>query len=159
MKVMTQDEIKTALEQHALWLTGNGGAKANLSGADLRSANLSGADLSGAYLSGADLSGAYLRSANLRSADLRSADLRSANLDVAICRMDFGGWSICIQPDKTSIGCQTHASAYWLRWTPADVAEFASGAADWWVMHGDAVKAAIRCVIAKHEALQSKVKA
>ena len=42
-------------------------------------------------------------------------------------------------------------------WLPADVADFADDASDWWAMHGDAVKAAIRCVRAKHEAI-NKVK-
>jgi len=79
-------------------------AKADLSGADLRSAVLSGADLSGAVLrsadlsravlsgadlrsavlSGADLSGAVLRSADLSRADLSRADLRSADLSRAV---------------------------------------------------------------------------
>jgi len=50
---MTGEELQQILEQHKLWLTTNGGKRA-----DLRSADLSGADLSGANLRGADLSGA-----------------------------------------------------------------------------------------------------
>lgn len=125
MKVMTQDEIKAVLEQHRLWLNNEGGSRANLAGADL----------SRAYLAGANLA--------------------RANLDIAVCRMDFGGWSICIMPDKTSIGCQTHANADWLRWLPADVTGLAYGASEWWAMHGVAVKAAIRCVMAKHAAIEA----
>ena len=86
--------LQEILEAHKRWLRDEeGGSRAYLSGADLRSADLSGADLRSTYLSGADLrsadlSGANLRSAYLRSAylsgaDLRSADLRSANLSGA----------------------------------------------------------------------------
>ena len=60
MKTYTIDEMKKILEEHAKWLKGEGGERA-----DLRSANLSSADL---------------RSADLYGADLRSADLRSAKL-------------------------------------------------------------------------------
>jgi hypothetical protein len=89
------------LADHAKWLRGNEGSKAdlsgaNLSGADLREANLSGANLSGAdlrgaylreaYLSGADLSEAYLRGADLRGADLSGAYLREAYLSGANLR-------------------------------------------------------------------------
>ena len=63
--------------------------------------------------------------------------------------MDFGGWSICVRVEETSIGCQTHPNADWLRWSPDDVAHMEAGASEWWATHGDAVKAAIRCVMAK----------
>ena len=62
---MNEIEFKKILGEHKLWLNGNGGQQANLSGADLSGANLSGANLSGANLSGA----------NLRGADLSGADL------------------------------------------------------------------------------------
>jgi len=77
---MNTDELKTILEQHKLWLDGDGGERANLRGANLRGADLQGADLQGAYLRGADLQGADLRCANLRGANLRWANLRGANL-------------------------------------------------------------------------------
>lgn len=96
MKNYTKEELATVLEQHRLWLAGNGGKRADLSGADLsyadlRSADLRRADLSSANLSYASLSGANLHSANLRSADLSYAslsyaDLRSANLRSADLR-------------------------------------------------------------------------
>ena len=56
---------------------------ANLSGANLSRADLSGADLYGAYLSGADLYGANLSGANLTGANLSGADLCGANLSRA----------------------------------------------------------------------------
>ena len=83
-------DLKKILDEHLLWLNGEGGSRAdlrgaNLFGADLRGANLFGANLSdadlrGANLSDADLPGADLSCANLRGADLSGADLSCANL-------------------------------------------------------------------------------
>ena len=88
---MTNEQIKAILEENEKWLSGNGGRRADLRGANLIRANLSGANLSGAdlrgafliraNLSGADLRGADLRGADLNRADLRGADLRGADLD------------------------------------------------------------------------------
>ena len=64
----TPAEIAKILAEHKKWLTGDGGSRANLSGADLSGANLSRADLSGASLSGANLSRANLYGANLYGA-------------------------------------------------------------------------------------------
>ena len=102
---MKTDELKTILEYHKLWLRSEGGKRADLSGADLRSADLrsavlSGADLSGADLrsavlsgadlSGADLSGAVLSGAVLSGADLSGAVLRSADLSGAVLSESSG---------------------------------------------------------------------
>ena len=81
-------DLKKILDEHLLWLNGEGGSRANLSnadlfGANLRCANLSNADLFGANLRCANLSNANLRNANLRDADLRGADLSCANLSNA----------------------------------------------------------------------------
>ena len=81
-------DLKKILDEHLLWLNGEGGSRANLRGADLFGANLSNADLFGANLRGANLFGANLRNADLRDADLRganlsNADLRGANLSNA----------------------------------------------------------------------------
>ena len=94
MKTYTVDEMKAILAEHEKWINGEGGSRAYLSGADLRSAYLSGANLSGAnlrsaYLSGAYLSGANLSGANLRSANLRSAYLSGANLSGANLRSAY----------------------------------------------------------------------
>ena len=76
-------DIKKILSEHLKWLKGEGGERANLSGANLRWADLSVADLRRADLRGADLS-----EANLSGADLRGADLSEAkNIDQAF-------WSI-----------------------------------------------------------------
>ena len=79
-------DLKKILDEHLLWLNGEGGSRANLRGANLRDADLSGADLSCANLSNANLFGANLRGANLSDADLRGADLRGANLSDADLR-------------------------------------------------------------------------
>ncbi len=77
---MEQEKLEEILTNHKKWLTGEGGERADLSGADLSGADLSGADLCDADLRGADLSGANLREADLRVADLSGANLREANL-------------------------------------------------------------------------------
>ena len=110
-------DLKKILDEHLLWLNGEGGSRANLSNADLRDANLSNADLSNAdlfganlrcanlsnadlrcaNLSNADLFGANLRGANLRGADLFGANLRDANLSNANLReasIDQMMWNI-----------------------------------------------------------------
>ena len=89
-------DLKKILDEHLLWLNGEGGSGADLRDADLRCANLSNADLRGANLrnanlsnadlSDADLRGADLFGANLRGADLSDADLRCANLSNADLR-------------------------------------------------------------------------
>ena len=93
-------DLKKILDEHLLWLNGEGGSRADLRNADLRNADLFGAnlrganlfganlrdadlrnaDLSNANLSNANLFGANLRGANLSNADLRDADLRCADL-------------------------------------------------------------------------------
>ena len=78
--------IDKILSEHALWLCGEGGRRANLSGANLSGASLRRADLSDANLSGANLSGVDLSGANLRRTDLRRADLSDANLSGASLR-------------------------------------------------------------------------
>ena len=79
-------DLKKILDEHLLWLNGEGGSRANLSNADLRGANLSNADLFGANLRGANLFGANLSNADLRDADLRGANLSNANLSNADLR-------------------------------------------------------------------------
>ena len=100
-------DVQAMLEAHALWLNGEGGARADMCGAnmcdaDLHSANLRNADMCGAYMRGADLNGAYLRNADMRGAYMRGAnlvgacligaDMREANLRNAnMCDADLNG--------------------------------------------------------------------
>jgi len=126
---------------------------ADLRSADLRGANLRSADLRSANLSGADLRGANLRSADLRSANLSGADLRGANIantilpeNYRVARLDFGGWPVLVTPTHTSIGCQSHENAKWLKADKRWIAAMAEGAVDWWARHGESVKAVIKDV-------------
>ena len=57
---MNKDELKSILEQHWLWVGGNGGKRADLRGANLGGANLPFANLRGADLRGADLDYSFL---------------------------------------------------------------------------------------------------
>ena len=95
-------DLKKILDEHLLWLNGEGGSRADLrnadlSNADLFGANLRGANLFGANLRDADLRGANLRGANLRGADLFGANLRDANLsnaDLCEASIDQMMWNI-----------------------------------------------------------------
>ncbi len=83
------------LDDHRLWLRGEGGSRANLQYANLQYVNLRGANLRGADLQYADLqysslAGADLQYANLAGADLRGADLQYANLAGADSVIDLG---------------------------------------------------------------------
>lgn len=80
MKTITEDELKTILEDHKRWLTNGGGKRANLKGVNLRGTKLIGVDLSEADLSGASLKVADLRGASLRGTDLSGASLIAADL-------------------------------------------------------------------------------
>ena len=85
-------DLKKILDEHLLWLNGEGGSRADLRGANLSDANLSNADLRGANLSDADLRNADLFGANLRDANLSDADLRGANLsDANLSNADLRG--------------------------------------------------------------------
>lgn len=80
---MEKEKLDKILENHKLWLNGEGGECANLRGADLRYANLYNIDLRCANLNSADLSGASLYNANLSGASLYNANLYSSNLNNA----------------------------------------------------------------------------
>ena len=90
-------DLKKILDEHLLWLNGEGGSRANLFGANLRGANLFGANLRCADLRCANLRCADLRCADLRCADLRNADLCDADLcdaDLRCASMDQMIWNI-----------------------------------------------------------------
>jgi hypothetical protein len=154
---MNAKKLKIILEKHVLWLENNDNgeradlSEANLSGANLREANLSWANLREANLSGANLREANLSWANLREANLSGANLREANLSWAIdghiCRMDFGGWSICVRSDKTSIGCKTFENQWWLDASDDEINKLDKSALEWWRSYGPAVKSSIKVIM------------
>ncbi len=117
---------------------------------DFRYADLRGAGLSEANLRGADLREADPSYANLRGANLSEANLSGAK-DGCIARLDFGDWSICVRADHTTIGCQCKPNESWLLWSheSPEIAAMHADAPEWWRVHGEAVKAVIRCVMEK----------
>jgi len=170
---MNEQALRDKLELHRLWLEGSVlGKRAIFSGnelcyttiayaalnkacfscADIRGAALTYCDLSEASFTGADCRGVNFRYSNLTGADFREACISLANFDHtirgAVCRMDFGGWSICIHEDITTIGCQLFNSTELLEFTPdsPEIRNAHCHAQSWWVSYGPAVKAAIRCV-------------
>jgi uncharacterized protein YjbI with pentapeptide repeats len=144
-------------------------AGADLAGVDLAGADLAGADLVGAILVGANLArsnlagvdladanlaGSTLAGANLAGANLAGTNLSYARINEPICRMDFGGWSICIRSTETTIGCCKRANDSWLQWIPESevIKAMHKDAPAWWATHGAVIKEAIRCVMRKeHE--------
>ncbi len=81
--------LDSVIQSHKLWNEGEGGERADLSGANLCGANLSSANLRSANLSSANLCGANLCGTNLSSAYLRGADLRGADIS-GTCLIDGG---------------------------------------------------------------------
>ena len=77
------ESIKHTLAAHAKWVSGDGGVRANLTGANLNRANLEGANLDGASLIRANLTGAILTGAILDCASLIRANLTGADLHCA----------------------------------------------------------------------------
>ena len=65
---MNKRSLSKILKAHILWLSGEGGSVADLTGCDLQEADLTGADLTRANLSGADLTRANLSGAYLTGA-------------------------------------------------------------------------------------------
>lgn len=118
---MTPEELKEILKKHRLWLEGEGGERANLSGADLsradlRQASLWRADLFRANLTGANLTGANLHQAlvieaNLTYADLTGADLGGANLTGAsLPRANLSGANLSgADLESSAVGYTTFA--------------------------------------------------
>ena len=89
-------DLKKILDEHLLWLNGEGGSRADLCDVDLRNADLRCANLRGANLRGANLFGANLRDANLRCANLFGANLRCANLrDANLSNADLSNADLC----------------------------------------------------------------
>lgn len=157
---MTQEQLNEILESHKKWLNNeDGGAKANLRGADLRGANLIYANLRGANLGDADLSytdlsytnlryanleGANLRGANLYNTNLRYATLRGATLIYAnlgnatgnnqeVKSLQLGKYYITILVGiKIHIGCQNHTVEQWENFTDEEISKMDDAALEWW---------------------------
>ena len=90
--------------------------------------------------------GATFTKANLEKASFAEANISSTIFDIPIRRLDFGGWSVCIREDATTIGCRHHSNKDWLSWTPKspEIKAMHSKASEWWATYGSLVKMAIR---------------
>lgn len=153
MKKYTDSELRSIIEDHGKWLSGEGGERANLRGVDLRGANLRGVDLIGANLSGANLSGVDLGGVDLIGANLRGVDLKGANLsgvDLSDANLDdIQMWSTCgngieiksyqtgiydivIFRDVIQIGCERHLFNEWMEFTDHEISEMDDGALEFW---------------------------
>ena len=103
-------DLKKILDEHLLWLNGEGGSRADLSFANLSNANLFGANLRGANLRDADLRRADLSGANLRGADLSGANLRGADLSGA--DLSFANLS-CANLSNANLSCASMDQMIW----------------------------------------------
>ena len=127
------------LADHAKWLRGEGGERA-----DLRGANLRGADLRGADLRGADLRGANLRGADLRGADMRWANLWGATGNMAeVKSMQIERWPVTYTAEVLQIGCECLPIEKWRKADPRWIAAMNNDAPDWWAKFGPLVLAMI----------------
>ncbi len=123
---MTPEELKKILDDHKLWVRGEGGARANLSGANLSGANLSGANLSGANLSGADLSRANLTDTKWGDGyTVTRTPISMTNLY----------WPVWICDSHMHIGCQQHTHAAWEKFDDEEISSMHSTAIAWWKEH------------------------
>jgi len=127
--------------------------RAKLQWADLRWTDLRWVKLQLTDLRGTKLQRANLRQAKLQRSDLREADIAGADLQGtesgSICRMDFGGWSICIREDKTSIGCKTFNNEFWLDASDDEISRLDDDALTWWKIHGSVIRDTIKLVMGK----------
>ena len=92
-------DIADTLTAHVAWLTGTGGARAVLTGADL-----TGADLTGANLAGADLTGAYLAGAKL-PAGMALIQVHGSRVPLVAISTSEGL--------EVRSGCQHHQIGWW----------------------------------------------
>jgi len=126
---MNKEKLNKILEQHKLYLQGEGGECADLRGCDLREcdlrgcdlrecnlswSNLSGCDLSGWDLRGCDLSWSNLSGCDLRGCNLSGCDLRGCDLSGAKGLLDPSVWmkKNLEQTDKGYIAYKSFGSNY-----------------------------------------------
>lgn len=101
---MKRKEFDEMMRLHEMWLNGEeGGKRANMKGADLRTVNMNRADMRGvnmqrANMLHADMQYANMQCANMQHADMRSADMRSAEMqrtDMQGADLDYSAWPLC----------------------------------------------------------------
>ena len=140
MRTFTKERLAELLAKHKAWLNNeDGGERANLRSADLRSVDLSSANLRSADLRNANLSYADLRNANLSYADLSSADLRNANLSFLqsangkeLACMNAGKYQVVLSKERIAIGCKLFTVGEWKEFDDATISMMDDGALEWW---------------------------
>ena len=120
---MKKEDLQKILRLHGVWVRGDGGVCAILSGANLRGANLSGANLIGAILSDAILSCANLRGAIMWSTIGNGRELKSIHC---------GTYDIAFTRDVMQIGCKRFLVADWFSFDDKAIASMDVGALDFW---------------------------
>ena len=84
---MTQQELNEILRKHKLWLDGKeGGERANMQSAHMRSANMQSANMQSAHMRSADMQCANMQRADMQCADMRYADMQCADMRYADMR-------------------------------------------------------------------------
>jgi len=63
--------------------------------------------------------------------------------------MDFGGWTICIREDVTSIGCKMFKNEFWLNASDDEISKLDKNALNWWEIHGSVIRDTIKLVMGK----------
>ena len=90
---MRQEKLNEIIAEHAKWLEGHSGKRADLERANLFEANLHEADLRGANMCYADMRCADLRYANLHHVNLHLANLEGAKLPDGVYQIVGAGSS------------------------------------------------------------------
>ena len=118
MRRFTQEELKPILDNHKLWLDGEGEQRANLSYSDLSCLDLSNTDLSYSDLSYSNLSNTDLSNTDLSNSDLRCSDLSNTDLSYSdLSGLDLSGSTGNIYVGQRSDGYQffyTEFDGEWL---------------------------------------------
>ena len=110
-KIMNQEQLDKIITDHADWLAGNGGSRANLYNANLYNANLEYANL---------------YNANLKSANLEYANLKSANLFTGIktsYMIQLSGlrYYVWCMENHIKIGCKLYRRDEWQNFTDEEI--------------------------------------
>ena len=116
MKTYTKDELGKILADHKLYLDGNGGKRANLSGSNLSHSDLSHSNLSDSDLCSSNLRGIDLSHSNMSGSDMRDSDLRNSNLRGTGLLIVTTSYAAIGYPDgRLRYGCEERQMDEWLK--------------------------------------------
>jgi hypothetical protein len=126
--------LASVLADHQLWLRGEGGKRADLSGWYLACANMTDANMTGANMTDAIMTGANMTGACLWGAIGNMREIKS---------MQIEGWPVTYTADTLQIGCKRHPIAAWRNASPDWIKAMHSDATDWWAKFGPLILAVI----------------